>query len=55
MLRSYVYDNYMTQMVYGITYILHIVIMGLMTLDEVYYNMGPELRGGLYCCLKLNK
>lgn len=21
----------------------------------IYYNMGPELRGKLYCCLKLNK
>ena len=24
-------------------------------IDNKNYNMGPELRGKLYCCLKLNK
>jgi type IV secretory pathway VirB3-like protein len=42
MLRSYVYNNYMTQMVYGITYILHIVIMGLMTFITTWVQSCEE-------------
>ena len=42
-------NNYMTQAVSYSYYRDEIVI------DNKNYNMGPELRGKLYFCLKLNK
>ena len=48
-LFTYIRNNYMTQMVSYGYYRDEIVI------DNENYNMGPELRGKLYFCLKLNK